>query len=43
MRTVPDGRMPEEMLVALTSVMNVGEAETDLDVFNKAGIERLGT
>ena len=42
-RTVPVDRMIDEKLVRLASVGNVGEPETEVEMFNKVGIERLGT
>lgn len=42
-RTVPVDRMIDEKLVRLASVGNVGEPETEVEMFNKVGTVRLGT
>ena len=42
-RTDPVDRMIDEKLVRLAGVGNVGEPETEFEMFNEVGIERLGT
>ena len=42
-RTIPVDRMMDEKLVRFASVGNVGDPETEVEMFNEVGIERLGT